>query len=325
MPGEKNNGPKNHPGPTIVPTPLPRKKAAAQPEVRASSAAPVKPGGELRPTAIAGVERKRIPVEPSQLRALSPGCDQKVCALAIARLDGFVVEKASERKAILWGHDTQQAYSDLVTETLALSQTPIFRRVEGYIDRMTEILAAIDIVAASGAGGIGSFFRNVNSKIDTPEELDTAQRELDQLVKHMSRGLGELLDLKDKLEGQVSRLEELAMEAEAGSLAALFLAQYFQRDKSALAECFTQRSMSLTQTLAQIRQNDAVREIQIKYPLRLVSAIQDVALVAMPDVIASIAALVSMVGRKTNLSPTEAGELNYKLRDILNRLAVQEK
>lgn len=322
MPGEKNNGPK----PTVVPSPPPRKKGAPKPEASPAVSAPVSQG-VLKPTAIAGVERKRIPVEPRQLRALSPGCEPKICTLAIAKLDSFVVEKATERKAILWGHDIQQAYSDLVTETLTLSQTPIFRRVEGYIERMAEILGAIDIVAASGhgGGGIGSFFRSANSKIDTPEELDVAQRELDQLVKHMSRGLEELLDLKDKLEGQAARLEELAEEAEAGSLAALFLVQYLERDKPSLAQCFTQRSMSLTQTLGQIRQNDAVREIQIGYPLRLVGAIQDVALVAMPDVIASIAAVVSMVGRKASLSPTEAGELNYKLRDILNRLAVQEQ
>ncbi len=322
MSGENNNGPK----PTVVPSPPPRRKVAPTPDASPASPVPARPAG-LKPTAIAGVERKRIAVDAKDLRTLSPGGDPAIYALAIARLDSFVVEKATERKAILWGHEIQQAYSDLVTETLTLSQTPIFRRVEGYIERMAEILQAIDIAAASGAGGggIGSFFRSANSRIDTPEELDTAQRELDQLVKHMNRGLSELLDLKDKLEAQASRLEELAKDAEAGSLAALFLAQHLERAKPNLAQCFTQRSMSLTQTLAQIRQNDAVREIQIRYPLRLVSAIQDVALVAMPDVIASIAALVSLVGRKVSLSPTEAGELTYKLRDILNRLAVQEK
>jgi hypothetical protein len=318
MPGENSNGPK----PTVV-TPPPRRKRVAAPATPAASATP--PAG-LQPTAIPGTERKRIAVTASQLRALSPGCDAATCERALALLAGFVVEKASERKAILWGHDIQRAYSELVTETLALSQTPIFRKVEGYVGRMVEILSAIDVAAASGAarGGIASVFRGVNNRIDTPEELAVAQRELDLLVKHLGQGLDELLDLKDRLESQAADLERLAGEAEAGALAALFLAQHFEREKPGLAQCFTQRSMSLTQTLAQIRQNDTVREIQIKYPLRLVSVIQDVALVAMPDVIASIASVVTLVARKASLSPTEAGELNYKLRDILGKLAVQE-
>ena len=114
------------------------------------------------------------------------------------------------------------------------------------------------------------------------------------------------------------------LSALAAALAASFLAQYLQNDKPGLAQCFNQRSASLTQTLTQIRQNDTVREMQINYPLRLVGAIQDVALVALPDVIASIASAVSLAGRKVSLSPTEAGELHYKLRDIISKLAIQE-
>jgi hypothetical protein len=318
MPKEDDRGPK----PTIVPAPPARKKTAPVPASSPPRESGVPTG--LRPTAIAGTERQRLPVEASQLRALSPGCDAAVSNRALALLAGFVVEKANERRAILWGHDTQKAHSELVGETLRLSQTPAFRQVEGYIKRMIEILQAIDVVAASGHGqrGIAGYFRNVNSRIDTPDELDVAQRELDQLVKYMSRGLDELLALKGLLESQADKLENLALDAEAAALAALFLSRHFERDKPAVSQCFIQRSMSLTQTLAQIRQNDTVRDLQINYPLRLVAAIQNVALVAMPDVIASITTVVTLAGRDSTLSPTEAGELNYKLRDVLNKLAI---
>jgi hypothetical protein len=314
MPGENKSGPR----PTVVPPPSARKKAA--PKAAATEIAPP----VLTPTAIPGVERKRIPIDASRLRSLSAGSDPRTCTLAVSLVETFVVEKATERKVILWGHDIQTSYSDLVTQALKLSQTPIFRRVEGYIERMMEILKSIDVAAASGnpQGGIASYFRGVNNKIDTPEELDVAQRELDQLIKHMRRGLDELLDLKDQLERQAKALDKLAVESEAAALAASFLAQYLQSSKSGLAQCFIQRSASLTQTLTQIRQNDTVREMQINYPLRLVSAIQDVALVALPDVIASIASAVSLTARKLSLSPTEAGELHYKLRDIISKLAI---
>jgi hypothetical protein len=321
MPGENKGGGRR---PTVVPTPPARKKAAPKPNAEAAPTAST--AFVRKPTAIPGVERKRIPIDARRIRDLAVGCDARTCTLAVSLVESFVVEKATERKVILWGHDIQTSYGDLIAQALKLSQTPIFARVEGYIQRMMEILNAIDVVAASGnaPGGIAGYFRSVNTRIDTPEELDVAQRELDQLVKHMGRGLKELLKLKDQLEAQAEALDRLAMESEASALAASFLAQYLQDDKPALAQCFIQRGTSLTQTLTQIRQNDAVREMQINYPLRLVSTIQDVALVALPDVIASIASAISLSARRLNLSPTEAGELHYKLRDIISKLAIQE-
>ncbi|WP_395015369.1 hypothetical protein [Dongia sp.] len=317
MPGEKKGGPR----PTVVTPPPARKKPTK------TSAEAGKPAPAVRtPTAIPGVERKRIPIDATRLRDLAFGSDARTCALAVGLVQTFVLDKATERKVILWGQDVQTSHSELIAQVLKLSQTPIFVRIEGYIDRMMTILKSIDVVSASGnaQGGIASYFRGINNKIDTPEELDVAQRELDQLIKHMRRGLDELLDLKDQLETQAKRLDELAVASEASALAASFLAQYLQNEKPNLAQGFTQRSASLTQTLTQIRQNDSVREMQINYPLRLVHAIQDVALVALPDVIASIASAVSLNGRKLSLSPTEAGELHYKLRDIISKMAIQE-
>lgn len=308
--------------PTVIQPPDPKRKVAKK--AVAAKAEP-KPGTSavLQPTMIAGVERKRIEVEARDLRKLAPGADTRTIEAALRLLAGFVVEKASERRAILWGHELQQSYSDLVAETLMLSQSPVLRKVEGYLGRMMDILQSVDILAVCGYGddGIVGYFKGINSKVDQPEELSKARIELDQLVKYMGGALEELLDLKDKLDRHTGQLEEIAAGAEAGSLAALFLAQHLQKDRAAVAERFMERSMSLTQTLAQIRENGAIREIQIEHPLRMVGAIQSVVLVSMPDFLTSIATVVSLSARKAGLSRTEAGELNYKLRDIINRLA----
>ena len=69
-----------------------------------------------QPTAIAGAERKRIEVSVRDLRALSPAV---VYEQARALVSAFVLDKATQRKAILWGHDLQQAHGNLVTEMLA--------------------------------------------------------------------------------------------------------------------------------------------------------------------------------------------------------------
>tara|TARA_R100000935_G_scaffold52445_1_gene79619 strand:+ start:297 stop:746 length:450 start_codon:yes stop_codon:yes gene_type:complete len=72
-----------------------------------------------QPTAIPGAERKRIEVSVRDLRALSPGAAAVVCEQARALVSAFVLDKATQRKAILWGHDLQQAHGNLVTEMLA--------------------------------------------------------------------------------------------------------------------------------------------------------------------------------------------------------------
>lgn len=78
--------------------------------------------------------------------------------------------------------------------------------------------------------------------------------------------------------------------------------------------------MSLTQTVAQIRSGASLREVQIEQPLRLIEAIQNVALVMVPGFLGSIAALTTMLDSNRKLTPTEAGELTYQLRSILQQL-----
>lgn len=274
------------------------------------------------PTAIPGVARKRIPVEAGDLRKLSPGAGAGAVDRALVLIAGFVLEKATDRKAVLWGHELQKSYGSVIAGALALSQAPVLRKIEGYIARMMEILQGVDLLAVAGhaGGGFGQYLKGINKKIDTPDELAAARSELDQLVHHMGGALDELLDLKDKLERNAAGLNRVATEAEAAALAALFLSQYLGSEQPQLAARFVERSMSLTQTLAQIRGNDAIREIQIEHPIRMVGAIQNVVLVSMPDFLASIAALNSLAARNRVMSPTEAGELNYKLRDIMEQL-----
>ena len=294
---------------------------------RSKASTPVVPAptttSVAKPTAMPGVERKRIPVEQGDLRKLSPGFDTSTYEEALRLLYELVLEKMTERKAIMWGIDLQKSHSDLVTQTLTLSQNPLLRKVEGYLNRMMDILGSIDLMAVCGhgSGGLGQLLKGVNNKIDTPEELKAAQAELDMLVKFMSTALNELLDLKDAFEQHSSKLNEVAARAEAHAVAALFLSQYLQKEKAGLAQRFTQRSMSLTQTLAQIRGDSSMRKVQIEQPIRLVGAIQNVVLVLMPGFIGSIASMTTaLAGRNGRVSPTEAGELNYQLRNIIGKL-----
>lgn len=297
----------------------PRAQDVLSPARRVPAATPV----VRQPTAIPGAERKRIEVAVSDLQALSPGAAAGVYQQARALVGAFVVDKASQRKAILWGHNLQQAHGDLVTEMLALARSPVLRQVEGYLARMMDILGSIDLMAVCGHGGdslVGRLFQGINSRIDTPGELAQAQAELEQLLALMGGALDPLLDLKDRLLRLSGSMEGTAAQVEASAIGALFLSERLRQGDAALAQCFVERSMSLTQTLVQMRQAGSTREIQIEQPIRLIGAIQNVALVVMPAFIGSIASIATLSASKTTISPTEAGELAYRLRDIISQL-----
>lgn len=277
------------------------------------------------PTAIPGLERTRIAVRISDLKTLSPGAAPQVYTRALALIDACLPEKVTERKAVLWGHALQKAHSDLVTQTLRLTQAPVLRKVEGYLARMLEILGSIDLMSVCGHGGagvLGQYFKGLNKKVDTPDELDMAQAELESLVEYMNGALEELLALKATLEQHSSAVRDIADGVEASALAALALSRYFEPKSGVLATRFTERSNRLTQTLAQIRGSDATREMQIEQPIRMVSAIQHVALVMMPGWLGSIASALTLLGRRS-LTKTEAGELTYQLREIISQLTTE--
>ncbi|WP_435452752.1 hypothetical protein [Variovorax sp. LT1P1] len=257
------------------------------------------------------------------MQALSPGADAVVYKQAQAWVGGLVLERASQRKAILWGHDLQKGHADQVAEMLALARSPVLRQVEGYLARMMDILESIDLMAVCGRGGkgiVGRLFQGVNNRIDTPGEMADAQAELEQLLALMGAALDALLDLKDRLLRLSRSMEETAGQVEAAAIGALFLSERLHPDNAAIAQRFAERSMSLTQSLTLIRQASSTRELQIAQPIRLIGAIQNVALVAMPSFIGSLAIVTALAAGKAAISPTEAGELDYRLRDIIDKL-----
>jgi hypothetical protein len=281
----------------------------------------VGPLASRKPTSIPGVERKRLTVGVADLKRLSPLAHADELERGVRLLQAFVAESANDRTAVLWGHGLQQDYSDMVSKTLSLSQDDLLTRCTGYLSRMTSILSSIDLEAitsaAPNAGLIGQYLRKMNSKIDTLGELDAARRELDQLLELMSASLEPLLALRDTLHQHSGRVDDLGDELQASALAALFLSDHFACQRPELSQRFLERSMSLTQTVAQIIGSTPMRTAHIEQPLAIISAIQNVALVMVPGWLGSLAALTQARMTAKKMSPTEAGELTFQLRKIL--------
>ncbi len=290
-----------------------------------TNAIPVTPSVK-QPTAIPGIERKRLAVSTRDLQVLAPVSSTKVYEEAIRLLNTVVVEKLTERKVVTWGFEPQQAYGALVNRTLILVQSPVLVQTSGYLNRMMEILGSIDLMAICGHGNgngfLGGLFKGANQKIDTLDELSAAQAELRQIVEYLQMMLRELLDLKDQFEQHTREYELVAIDVEASVVATLFLAKHLQKDTATanLGARFRDQSMSLTQTLAQIKEGEPMRKLQIEQPIQMVGAIQSVVLVMLPGFMSSIAAVITQVTNKQAPNPTEAGEINRQLQTIINQL-----
>jgi hypothetical protein len=309
--------------PTVIAAPAAKPTAAKVAERTGTVVKTCRPAA-TEPTAIPGVERKRLAVDLSALRKAAPASTPAVLSRTLRLLQAVVVETMTDRDTILWGHRLQQDYSELMSRTLELAQDVVLTKVTGYVGRMTNILSSVNLTAVCAAGPdqglLSRYLKSANRQIDTPAELDAARLELDQLVKLMGASMDQLLMFKATLEKHSNRIDDIGDEVDASALAALFLSEHLRDKQPALSQRFLDRSMSLTQTVAQIRGSASMRAEQIDQPLRLIAAIQTVALVTVPGWLGSIASLGAMLQSRRIPTPTETGELAYQLKSILQQL-----
>lgn len=323
-------------GPTIIrPPDRPPRPAGGQGETQAEVAArePTRLGPPGRretpptrrvasPTAVAGRARERIEVGLAELRALSPGSSEDVLGAALRELQMFVVADATPGRAVLWGHELQREYGELVSKTLAHAQAPVLARVHVHLSRMIDILRSIDLGAVAGVTGegarVGTLFKRFSNKIDTREELRRATTEIDQLVQRLSDATTELVELKDAIYESLQRVAALGDRVEAAAVAAQFLSEYLRPKSEEVSRRFFERAMSLTQTALQIRGSASLGASQLEQPLALIRAIQDVALVAVPAWLGTVTSLITLTDRSP--TPTEAGEAGAQLQEILKQL-----
>lgn len=282
-----------------------------------------KPGRVITaPTAIPGVERKRIVVVSADIERLSPGVAPAVSGKAVRLVMSFVPEGARDRQVTMWGHAAQQDYAELVSTTLELSQAEVLIRARRYLVRIADLLDTIDLEAVCGSGLSPGLFGRLfgGGRVDTAGKLEAARVELEQLVRLTNVTLEPLLALKASFDEQSRRLDAAWQDIEAAGLAAAFLSDHLVNDRPELSRRLLERSMSLAQTALQIRNSASLRDSQAEQPLSLVAAIQNVVLVTLPGWLVAIAALNVASPASRQPTPTQAAELQFQLCNILQQL-----
>ncbi len=274
------------------------------------------------PTAIPGVQRRRVAVRAADLVRLSPGAAPQAAARAVRLIDGFVVEGAREPHVDAWGQAAEQRHEALVQEALDLAQAQALSRARGPVDGIIVLLAAIDIetICADTRSPLLALLEPAGGRIDTPRKLTTARAELERLAGRARAALDPLADLKASLDDHARRVDETSLELEAAALAALFLAERLAPERPELSRRFLQREMSLTKTALRIRGGQLARADQVQEPLALIATIREVVLRDLSDWLVAVAALAGSREARRRLLPTEVAELRHRLGALLRNL-----
>ena len=299
--------------PTPKPTAMPATTLPLAPQPLANVSAP---------TAMPGKTRKRLPVTREELqrkhRPKDSVLDRSIAIIQITDQDSITMNVA-----VRWGQELQEQHNTLAGEILNLAQSEVIQAVTENLNRMMEILGNINLQRVfEETSFVTRALRKASSEIDTPDELDSAMREIEQLKNLMRARTDELLALREKFEQNSKTTEDLGDEIEASIIAALELAEYIKNEPSRveISTCLQERADGLTQTLAQIRAGGSMRKIHIDQPLKLTTLIQQVVFNTLPTWMGNASTMLLALQGKQKPNPTEISELGRTLKSIISNL-----
>jgi len=288
----------------------------ARPRPTVIEVAPRKPAGRATtPTVMPGSTPVRLVVDRDRLQRLDPKAGAATLACAEAILSNLIPAHLTNRQALFWAQDLQEEHGRLVGDHLDLMRHPQLRQVPAHLQRLQSLLMRFDLQAMTAkAGLLAGVFRAASGVIDTPAELQAARAEIDHLLHLLSGAMEGLADLKSRLDLRAAKLADLGNRVEAATLAAAYLAE---AAPGPLTHAFAERRGSLAATLIHIRSAEFQHVQQSSLPARLVLAIQNLALVALPAWLERLAHFQAKLERGTRPSLTEARDLTFRLTNLI--------
>lgn len=266
-------------------------------EVRAK---PPNSAPQLGPTLMPGHTPERFEPDLSDLTR-----DAGLAEAASGILRGLIPDHITPRLALSWGQALQETHRDQMADRLALSRAPVLQETTAHLARLRAILSRIDPEALSAPSLATRMLAPLTRLIDTPAELTAARAEIEMLLRFLSQAQVGLHAHREALETHAASLHDLGSQIEAMALAARWLAAHAPQARS-----FEDRAESLRATLIQIRSAELQLTAEVELPSRLILAVQNIALVALPAWLEQL----SRLGPRP--SPTETRALAFRLHDL---------
>lgn len=278
------------------------------------------------PSSMPGNKRSRLPITMDNLKSSFPELDQNRLEPMLQMIWETDTQLMQESSALTWQNSLQKSYSEQVMMLLELTRHDALETAQTRLHRVLDILEAIDLhgVCEFNKDGIFTrFLKSANSEYDTPEELELAEKELNQLVSRLNKESEALVALQRQAIQLLKEIKVLESRVQCAANAASVLSTYFEKlgkSHSRMAAQFHERAVSLTKTKAQMIQNEGARELQINHLHQLMASIQDVVLVMLPDWLGSISTIRSMLDMKKAVTLTEVMELTDRKKKIISHL-----
>jgi hypothetical protein len=278
-------------------------------------------GGKANLTA----QHKRVEISIKDLRKKFPETKDSILRDAFGIINFANLDQLDDRECVLWGQEDQEHYGQIVNICLKISQSQTLTTASSNLNLLLTLLGNINLAKICGQDSTKGLLERIFEKpskdeIGSLESLKQAQVRLDQLIESMKSSLDELLALKARIQRSSEMIDHQGDKIEARAISAGFLSEYLSKTKPVLSRIFEDRSMSLTSTLAQIRESGTMRLIQIDQPLQMISNIQHVTLVTWPGLLGSIVSVRTILDRKQKPTALQMNELNDQLKNLIEKL-----
>lgn len=285
---------------------------------------PAKPFVVTLPTSIGGTVRVRIPVTLVTLSQCYPKIQSHVLSKALDLILKFNIEDTSIDEFILWGQPLQEKYSQLIGAHLSLSMSEIKVDAVRYINRLQKILQEIEYPRNTESTNtlLRIFAGSVSKKINSSQDFESTQIEVNQLAELLSLAIKPLTELYRKQEGLRDEFKKLQDDVEISAIAAEMITDYMigQKMRYECSQALGSRTASLYTTQASLMQQISLQSNSGSDVLTLISCIQNIVLTSIPTWLNTYADIIKQQTSAHKPTVTVIDESKRMLNQIVEKL-----
>lgn len=291
---------------TTVPSPTPMSDVQP-PQSRPASGRPK----------MVGAVRERVSVDVAVLERAFPNIPPAVLNRVRLILQETFLDTLNAVSCSQWGMDAQRRYGKLADKSLGVLSDSHLEAGIAHTTRLQGILAEIGESAQendSGGGFLGGLFGS-GSRRNPKEVFGGHQREIEQLKDRLEAILQNLRRAQTRFAEINAEAEVLAVEIDAWSIGALYLADTLGAAHELSSHLGTQ-GLALAKVVASIQQGRSTRDANAAQIDALADRIQDVVLGVLPSWMEGIAATLI----QNALTPTDRRTIRDGVGEIIDRL-----
>jgi hypothetical protein len=266
----------------------------------------------IKPSVMPGMIRKGLDVSVAELEKTFPGTSRETLDQTARILKDTIVESLGAVSCSQWGYEVQARYNELVNESLALASVKTVQDGARHNSRLYALLSEVAQAFRDNGPHDFAFWKK---QVTPQEKFEDAHDELEQLRGLLGNALPVLRAIQTRLEKLSHESLRLATELDASGIAAHYVADTLGAGDDRSSHLMDQ-SVSLTKTIAHIREGILLRQESVQEIDALADRIQESVLTTLPAWIEK----ATLVFHNPSATDTERYTLRQGLEDIVRQL-----